>query len=480
MSTPNPDCPSCQRLPAQVQQLAARVAELEARPEKHSGNSSKPPSSDHPHDSKPSPDPSDGAPEAGAAGKRARGGQPGHRGTTRVLLPVEAVQAVVPCMPTTCAHCATSLPGEAAPEDPAPIREQMWELPPITWEVTEFQRHARTCPHCGKRSWGERPADAPTGCLGFRAPGAVVLLTGGAQLTRRPARTLLGELLGLPLSLGALSGVEAAVSAALAPAVAEIAAVVRAASVVNCDETPWREPGVKPWLWVATTPSATLFHIDLHRDRAAFEHLLPPRPGQIKTTDRYSVYISRIPEEEHAICWGHLDREFTAWAQRPGVAGSIARWLCEETAQWFSHGHAFQSGAIDRALLLAWLEPVQRAVGAALAWGEASGVPKFKSLCGNLLDRWGAPGALWATFAHVEGVEPTNNAAERAVRQGVLWRKVSLFTQSERGRQFVERVLTVKTTLRQQGRNLLEFFTESLRAARTGGEAPRVFAAGTS
>src|SRR5207244_2087328 len=116
----------------------------------------------------------------------------------------------------------------------------------LQWEVTEYQRHARTCPECGRRTWGARPPAAPTGCLGFRAQAAVALLTGGAQLTRRPARTLLQELLGLPLSLGTLSRVEVTVSAALAPAVAEIAAVVAAAAVVNCDETPWREPGEKP------------------------------------------------------------------------------------------------------------------------------------------------------------------------------------------------------------------------------------------
>jgi transposase len=461
---------------AQVQQLAAEVAALRARLDdrnKHSGNSSKPPSSDHPHGPKAHADkagqaertrPSDPPAEP----KRPRGGQKGHPGTTRELLPVEAVQAVVPCVPTECTHCHTALPGAAAPGDPDPIREQVWELPPIVWEVTEFQRHARTCPDCGRRTWGERPADAPTGCLGFRAQGAVAVLTGGAQLTRRVARTLLHELLGLPVALGTLPRVEATVSAALAAADAEIAAAVRAAPVVNCDETPWREPGLKPWLWVATTPEATLFRIAPQRDGEAFARLLPPRPGQIKGTDRFAVYTSRIPVEEHAICWAHLARDFAAWTGRSDVAGTIARWLAEQTAQLFAHWQAFKGGGRDRLTLATGLAPVQAAIEVALAWGAASGVPKFSGLCRNLLDRWEA---LW-TFARVEGVEPTNNAAERAVRQGVLWRKVSLFTQSAAGRTYVERVLTVKTTLRQRGENLLEFVTASLQAARTGGPAP--------
>lgn len=475
MSAPNPECSGCRSLLAQVEQLATRVAELEARVDKHSGNSSKPPSADHPHHPQ---SPADKDRPKGQAGgkagerKRKRGGQPGHPGTTRGLLPVETVREVIPCVPAHCAHCDADLPQAPGPGDPAPTREQVWELPPITWEVREYQRHLRTCAECGKRTRGDRPADAPTGCLGFRAQAAIVVLTGGAQLTRRPALTLLAELLGLPLSLGTLCRVETTVSDALAPAVAEIAAAVGAAPVVNCDETPWREPGAKPWLWVATTPDATLFRIELRRNGDAFEALLPPRPGQIKGTDRYSVYTSRIPVAEHALCWSHLDRDFAAWVGHASVAGTIAQWLAEETAHLFSHWHAFQRGEIDRPTLLAWLAPVQRAVKTALAWGAASGVAKFRGLCANLLERWEA---LW-TFARVAGVEPTNNAAERAVRQGVLWRKVSLFTQSERGRTYVERVLTVKTTLRQQGGNLLEFLTASLRAARTGAAPPQVFA----
>lgn len=472
MSAPRPDCPGCQALLVQVQQLEARLATLEARLEKHSGNSSKPPASDHPH-----------APQTGAGSgprggdepgreKRKRGGQQGHPGSTRELLPEAAVQQVVPCLPTACAHCHTLLAGESHPQDPAPIREQVWELPPIPWEVTEYQRHARTCPDCGKRTWGERPPTAPTGCLGFRAQAAVAVLTGGAQLTRRVTRTLLAELLGLPLSLGTLSRVEATVSAALAPAYAEVAGAVRTAPRVNCDETPWRQPEAKPWLWTATTPTATLFRIAPHRDAEAFTALLTPQPGQVITTDRYTVYIHGIPLDAHAVCWAHLKRDFLAWAGRPGVAGSIARWLEEQTGRLFAQWHAFQAGAYDRATLWERLTPVRQAVRSALEWGAASGVAGFTGLCRNLLERWEA---LW-TFARVEGVEPTNNAAERAVRQGVLWRKVSLFTQSERGQEYVERLLTVKTTLRQRGGNLLEFLTESLRAARTGAPAPKVFA----
>lgn len=455
-------------------EIAALKATLAARKGggKNASNSSRPPSSDHPHDPKSARDAKQKRPPS----DRKRGGQPGHPGSSRPLVPAAEVTESVPCVPTVCAHCRASLPAAPVGDEPPPLREQVWELPKILWEITEFLRHARTCAECGKRTWGERPPDAPRGCLGFRAQAGVAVLTGGAQITRRVAARLLAELLGLPVALGTVSRVEATVGAALATAEAEIAAAVGAAPVVNCDETPWRTPGAKPWLWVATTPGATLFRIAPQRNGEAFATLLPPRKGQIKGTDRYTVYVHGIPVEEHALCWAHLARDFEAWVPREGVAGVIARWLADQTTQLFAHWHAFKAGECDRPTLRVRLEPVQQAVRAALSWGEACGVTKFTGLCRNLLDRWEA---LW-TFARVEGVEPTNNAAERAVRPGVLWRKVSLFTQSDRGQEYVARLLTVKTTLRQRDGNLLEFLTESLRAARSGTPAPSVFGPATA
>lgn len=386
---------------------------------------------------------------------------------------------MVTCLPVACRSCATPLPAAPSAADPEPIREQSWELPPLAWEITEYQRHPRTCPTCGTRTWGERPHEAPQGCLGFRAQAALALLTGGVQLSRRPALTLARELLGLPLSLGTLSRVEATLTAALAGPYAEVARAVAAAPVVHCDESPWREPAAvaqpKPWLWCATTPQASLYRIALSRDTAAFHALLPPNPQQTKVTDRYAVYVHALRVAEHAICWGHLDREFLYWSTRLGEAGTVGRWLGAETEKLFGHWHAFKAGVIDRADLAERLEPVRLAVRTALRWGAARKIPKLSGFCQNLLDR---EETLW-TFVRVEGVEPTNNAAERAVRPGVLWRKTSLFTQSERGREYVSRMLTVRTTVRKHGGNLLEFLTEALRCHRAGKLPPRLLPAGT-
>jgi len=471
-----PDCPSCRtlqaQLDAQAEVLAAlrrEVAELRSRLDRDSSNSSKPPASGHPH-ARPRP-----LVRPDRTTRRQRGGQPGHPGTTRNLLPVAEVSQVIRCQPTVCGQCTAPFSPEAPSPAPAAIREQVWELPPLTWEITEYQRHARTCAACGARTWGCRPPEAPEGCLGFRAQAALGLFTGGVQLSRRSALTLAQELLGLPLSLGTLSRVEATLTAALAAPYAEVAAAVAAAPVVYCDESPWREPGEKPWLWTATTPAASLFRIATARDTAAFRELLPENPEQIKVTDRYAVYVHALEEREHGVCWAHLDRDFCYWSTQLGAAGAVGQWLAAETERLFAQWQAFRNGELDRAALAARLAPVRAAVQAALRWGAAQRLPKFSAFCQNLLDR---EETLW-TFVRMEGVEPTNNAAERAVRPGVLWRKTSLFTQSERGREYVAHLLTVRTTLRKHGGHLLEFLTEALRCQRTGASPPRLLPAGT-
>jgi transposase len=288
-------------------------------------------------------------------------------------------------------------------------------------------------------------------------------------MTRRTALGLLADLFGLPISLGGLSGAERRIAEALKPAYDEAAEALAKADVANLDETPMREPGKKPYMWLATCPAASYYMIADRRDTEAYLRLGLPA-GQVKGTDRYTVYVSQVPVELHAVCWSHLGREFRGW-EGDARAKAIARWLSRQTELLFSHWHAFKAGECDRDGLAERMEPVQKEVLAALRWGAGSGIPKFQGMCRNLLARWGS---LW-TFLRVEGVEPTNNAAERAVRRAVLWRKTSLFVQSERGRRYVERVLTVGETLKKQGRGFIGFVEASLRAARSGLPPPKLF-----
>jgi transposase len=468
MSGPNPHCPGCvallaqiAALAAQVTQLQAQVTQLQARLNQNSRNSSRPPSADGPQHRPPPPKP----PPSG----RRPGGQPGHPSHPRPLKPESEVDCLVPVVPVICAHCQAVLPPAAALADPPPQRHQVIDLPAKLLETTEYQLHARTCAACGKRTWAALPPEAPAGVVGPGLQALCALLVGHFHLSRRDTQALLAEVLGENLSLGALSALEGRTAQALEAPYAAVQAAVAAAPAVNADETSWREGKQKAWLWTATTPALSLFRIDRCRSRAAFEQLLPPvAPGvRTVTSDRYSAY-RHLRGDEHQLCWSHLIRDFTALAELKEGGQATGEGALAVAAELFTHWHAFRAGAIDRATLQQRLRPPQARLCRLLRRARDSGHWKGAGLARDLLRQWPS---LW-TFARVAGVEPTNNAAERAVRPGVLWRKRSFGNQGASGRAFVERLLTVAGSLRLQGRSVFAYLQAAVRAGRAGGTAP--------
>jgi transposase len=462
----DPDCQGCQALlaffGAQLAALTQRIEQLEARANQNSTNSSCPPSADPP-----SAPPRAASP---APGVRQRGGQPGHRGVTRPLKPLEAVAEVVEAYPAHCAHCQTPLPAGAGEDNPPPRRHQVVELPPVVCVTTEYRLHARTCAHCRRRTWAPLPAGVPRGMVGPRLAAVCALLTGAYRLSRRDTREVVRDLFGETLSLGTLSGLEAATAAALAPAYAEVAQTVGAAAQVNVDETRWREGNRLAWLWLAATEHLALFRLDPSRSRAAFEALLPPRPadrGRTVTSDRYSAY-THLAGEAWQICWSHLEREFTGWVDTRGLAARFGKAALAVTRRVFDRWHQYRAGELPHAVLGLYLEPVQQRLRTLLRQAAASGHWRMAGPARHLLKHFAS---LW-TFARREGVEPTNNHAERALRRGVLWRKNSFGHQSPTGRAFVERMLTVMVSLRLQGRNVLAYLEAVWRTTLGGGGMP--------
>jgi transposase len=280
------------------------------------------------------------------------------------------------------------------------------------------------------------------------------LLVGRFHLSRRQTQELLADVLGEPLSLGTLSAMEAATAAALAALYAAVQAAVATAPAVNVGETGWREGNHKAWLWLATTAGLSLFRIDPKRSPAALEQLLPPAaPGtRTVTSDRHRAYL-HLRGDDHQLCWSHLIRDFTALAERKDAGQAVGAAGLAVTEELFEHWHSFRAGEIDRPTLRQQLRPAQARLGRLLRRARDSGPGKAAGLARDLLRQWPS---LW-TFARVEGVEPTDNAAQRAVRPTVLWRKQSFGNQGEGGRAFVERVLTVVGSLRLQGRNVREY-----------------------
>jgi transposase len=462
-------------LEAVVATLQGRVAELEARLRQDSSTSSRPPSSDPPATQAQRRAPP--APTGGESGeRRRRGGQPGHPGHHRALLGEERVDRVVVVTPPACRGCGTALPSERGGDDPADERVQVVELPPVRAEVTEYRLAARQCTACGTITRAVRPAEAGVGSFGPRLQAVAALLVGRYRLSRREAVACLAEVGEVELSLGSVAHLEQATSAALGPIVDEVATAVRQAAVANLDETGWWQGRQRAWLWTAVTELLTLFRLDPSRSKAVVQALLGPDWTGIVGSDRYSAY-RHLPLEQRQLCWAHLLREFRKLAAYNHHQRPLGERLLEITARIFAVWHRFRAATIDRPTLLVELAPLQAELRQALEDGlDPPHAVVAGALCGNLLDCWPA---LW-TFAQVDGVEPTNNAAERALRPAVLWRKGSFGTQSDSGSRFVERIMTVAATCKQQGRSLLDFLVAAITAVRLGQPPPSLVPAPTA
>ncbi len=449
-------------LEAMVVAYEARIAALEARLRQDSSTSSRPPSSDPPGTQAQRRAP---PPAAGADGEpRRRGGQPGHPGHHRLLLGEERVDRVVAVTPPACRGCGMALPADGGVDDPADERVQVVELPPVRAEVTEYRLAARRCTACGTTTRAGRPAEAGGGSFGPRLQAVAALLVGRYRLSRREAVACLAELGEVELSVGALAHLEQVTSTALAPVVAEVATAVRRAPVANLDETGWWQGKTRSWLWTVVTEELTLFRLDPHRSRAVAQALLGPDWTGIVGSDRYSAY-RYLPLDQRQLCWAHLIREFRKLAAYNQHQRPLGERLLDIATRIFAAWYRFREEAIDRPTLLLEVAPLQAELRRALEDGlDPPHAVVAGALCGNLLDAWPA---LW-TFTHVAGVEPTNNAAERALRPAVLWRKGSFGTQSDDGSRFVERIMTVVATCKQQGRGLLDFLVVALTATRLG------------
>src|SRR6266851_9743135 len=331
---------------------------------------------------------------------------------------------------------------------------------------------ARRCPECRKRTRADLPPGVPRRPFGARLTAVVALLSGRYRLSRREVRQLLQDLWAVRVSLGAVVRQEQAQSAALAPIVEEARAVLPQAPVVNMDETGWRQDQRRAWLWTVVTATLTVFGIDRRRSGAVVDALLGADFAGVVGSDRWAAY-SRFPAERRALCYAHLKRDFQSLVDRGGEAAPVGRWGLAELERLFALWHRFRAGEFDRSELRRRLVPLQARLGRLLRRGQKNPDGKAAGLCRELTKWWPA---LW-TFARMDGVEPTNNVAERALRPVVLWRKGSFGSDSEAGSRFAQRLLTVVASCRQQGRSLLDFLVAAAEAALQGTAAPSLLPA---
>jgi transposase len=434
---------------AVVRALETHIADLEARLNQNSTNSSKPPSSDPPH-AKPAP--------AKKPTGRKRGGQPGHPHHPRVMLPPDRI---IDHKPSRCRSCRHALAGT----DPEPRIDQVVDLPPVLRQVTHHRRHTLTCPH-GQTATTANPVPEATRGYGPRVQAVVAYLAGAGRLGKRAVRAFFADVCDIPISLGTVSHLEAHTSRALESIHAEAIEYTRKHDA-NVDETGWHEGRARAWLWAAITQLVTVFLIRPQRSRAAFDDLRG-HAATIHTTDRFKVYDHFDPGRRQ-ICWAHLRRDFQAMIDRKNAGSAIGEALLLHADILFEHWHRVRRKEITRPTfrrsVLSWL---RREVHTLLERGSTSTCAKTAAVCQHLLN---VEEGLW-TFAKRPGIEPTNNAAEQALRHAVCWRKTSYGTDSARGSRFVERMLTVIASCRAQERSILTFLSDAIAAARNGTAMP--------
>ena len=443
-----------------LSQALGRIAELERQLRQNSQNSSKPPSSDGP-----------GVARASKKRKgRKPGGQPGHKGHHRVLVGPERVDQMHEVKPTTCRKCQAALAGE----DSRPKRHQVVEVPQLRAHVTEYRLHRLRCAECGAKTRARLPEGVPRGAFGPNLTALVAFLTGRMRLSKREGHQFVVEALGIPVSVGSVSTVEARASAALAAPYAEVEAQVRTQPWVHMDETGWWQTRRRAWLWVRASRQLSVFRVAPTRSKAEAQRQLDPHFQGVWVTDRFAGY-SWVPLGQRQVCWAHLVRDFRALAESPGVAGLVGRGLVAQAEALFVLWRRYQDGHLNAWTYGRKMAPVKKRMHWLLKLGSVLSPGRPSRLCAGLLKLWPA---LWR-FTRLDGVEPTNNRAERDLRLAVLWRKGSFGTHSEAGSRFMERMLTVTATLRTQGRGVLAFLRDAVTAALHGHPAPSLLPAGT-
>ncbi|MGB8331426.1 MAG: IS66 family transposase [Polyangiales bacterium] len=457
-SPPDPNCSGCRALSKQVEELLAlvsrlerRISQLETKLRQNSSNSHRPPSSDPPWSK-----PTGSAPPT----KRRRGAQPGHEKSDRKLLPPDEVHC---CKPDACENCGAELFGK----DRSPLRHQVTEIPQARAETREYRLHQLKCRSCGHVTRASLPPSVPRGAFGPQLQAMVALWSGAYRISRRNVQQLMLDTFGVELSLGAISKIEWKLAETLRePHQAALQAVCRASSV-HSDETSWREANQKAWLWTAATEKVSVFLIRRSRGSDVAKELIGEDFEGTHISDRWSSY-NWIDIAQRQVCWAHLIRDFRKIAESGGTGEWIGGLLERKAKELFAYWHRVRDGTMKRSTFRRHARRIRRSVRSLLEFGASSHGWRAPSMCRGILE---LEEAMW-TFVAREGVEPTNNLAERTLRPAVIWRKTSHGTQSERGSRFAERMLSCVTTLRQQQRNALQYLTAAIEAGLQGVAIP--------
>ena len=402
--------------------------------------------------------------------RRKPGGQPGHRGHWRGLAPVERVNEVVDLLPARCRHCDSRLTGGSrkVSTQGEPRRHQVTELPPIEAHITEYRCHSALCPDCGKSTQAELPQEAQ-GHFGPELTALIAYLTVVCRMPRRVVQELLGQVLGIPLSLGSIQNSWEEASEAVAEPCAELEKQLAHEPVINSDETGYRTSGEKRWLWALVAADFVFYKIALTRGAEVLVQLLGEVYAGILCSDRCASYL-KYHKGEGQFCWAHFKRNILGVLEiaKTTEAERFCRDALALHARLFRLWHRFRAGPgvrygpITREQLIAKSIPLEEKFFALADRYVDSRDKDVRNLALALLKHF----EKFFAFLRNHGVEPTNNSAERALRCAVQWRKVSFGSRSAQGEIAVARLLTVTRTCRMQNREPLDYLGAAIRSHR--------------
>ena len=426
---------------------------------KNSTNSSKPPSSDNPQDKNQQPN---------TDNKKKPGGQPGHRGSMRELIPVEEVDNLLHYYPEQCNNC-----GKAFPQDETdnvvgePFRWQVAEIKPIKPIITEHQAHTTLC-ECGCQTSASLPVEVLKSNFGPRLASIIAYLAAVLHVSRRGTCEFCETLLNVNMALGSVQNLLEDTSDALEPIDKELKEALPEEPVVNADETGWRDR----WLWVFVASSFIYFQVAKTRSSEVLIDVFGKVYKGILCVDRWGAY-TKYHKGVFQICWAHLKRDSlgilkVGQATDADDAILFAQTMEKLRKKLMAIWYRFKAGDISRADLIKKTSPLRNAMKRCLKQYMHSEERCVLTLANKLMKRFDD----LFTFIFYEGVEPTNNLAERGIRPAVQWRKICFGNRSDNGAVLTSRLLTVTRTCWLQKHNPLEFLVEAISAYRSVKPAP--------
>jgi len=437
---------------ARVAVLETENAELRARMGKDSSNSHKPPSSDSPYKAKP----------PRKKGSRKVGAQFGHKGVTRAWVPAEKVN-VRKVIRVPCCTCGTSL--EGVPATTGTWSRQVVEVPEIAPYVTEYVFETVSCPCCARKNAPEVPPEAATS-TGPNLTALAATLVGEYHLSRDAAANLLGSVLGMPICGATVQACCDAVSTALESATAAVDAALPSSNVVHMDETSWKQCKALHWLWICVGNAVTAFAIHARRGAQQLAKWFPNGFHGVVNCDRWRPY-ERFAKRQ--LCWSHLERDLQAIIDGKRAGAEPATRALAGADTMFATWHRFKDGHHDRVELQHLMSRYREQFKTFCTLGTRQKRDrKWRSLGKDLLRQWDAV----FRFLDTEGVEPTNNAAERGLRSGVIWRRTTQGSRTDAGSLFVQRMMTATANCRRQARSVQRFLADTLLAFRAGTVMP--------